>query len=369
MRTLYTARKVRTLFQQPFLLIAGCIAACAGTTGEKGCTDPCTPGQPGCTEPPATIAQYKVRMRDVLTLPNVVFLDDNAACSCVLVGIANATTASSVQNFAASKGVPAAVVKTVQSPRYMNRQSLHDTIRPIKGGLEISSGPVICTMMATVFHHARAKKGMITNSHCTATRNGVDGTEFFQRGGALFRGDFVGAEVIDPALTNAIAGCPAGRMCRRSDAALVEFHPNTLGTVGQLALPKHMCGTGPCDQAMTNTNDVLTIVGIGGAALAGENRHKIGRTTGWTRGLVTNDCIDINVSNDDGSDSNVTMICQNIVGASAGHGDSGSPVFELLQNNRVTLAGIMWGGSEDESSFVFTALPDVEAELGAMDFF
>ena len=63
------------------------------------------------------------------------------------------------------------------------------------------------------------------------------------------------------------------------------------------------------------------------------------------------------------------MLCQNIVGAGSGPGDSGSPVFELLQGNRVVLAGIMWGGAEDGSDFAFTAMPEIEAELGAMDFF
>lgn len=326
--------------------------------------------QPANTPGVATLAQHKAQMRDVLTLPNVVFLDENAACSCILVGIANPSAAIAVQNFASAHGVPASVVQTTPVRRFVRHQSLLDNIRPIKGGLQIQNRDRgTCTMMATVFHHARAKKGLITNSHCTKTQNGVDGTEFYQPGGALFGGDFVAREVIDPPLTNAIAGCPAARLCRRSDAAFAEFDQSTAGIVGQLARPQHMCGPPACDQAMSSNTDVLTIIGLGGAAAVGEFRHKIGRTTGWTNGLVTNDCVDINVSNDDGTDSGVTMLCQNIVGGSAGHGDSGSPIFELLQNNRVVLAGIMWGGAEDGLSFAFSALPDVEAELGAMDFF
>jgi hypothetical protein len=63
------------------------------------------------------------------------------------------------------------------------------------------------------------------------------------------------------------------------------------------------------------------------------------------------------------------MLCQHLVDAPSGSGDSGSPVFELLQNRRIVLAGILWGGAEDGTDFVFSDLTAVEAELGAFDFF
>ena len=336
-------------------------------------TAACT-SQPGIPPPLAAMAQYKIQMRDVLTLPDVIYLDNNADCGCILVGIAVPTAAVAVQNFALANGVPAAAVRSVASHRRIAAASLRDNIRPVKGGLQIQTNAGRCTMMATVFHRARGQKGLVTNSHCTATRAGVDGTDFFQPGGDLFGGDFVAREVIDPPLSNAIAGCPTGRLCRRSDAAFAEFTTSTVGIIGQLARPTHFCSTGPCDLAVANSADALQIIGVGGAAIVGEERQKIGRTTGWTRGRVISACVDTNVSNPDRSDSGITLLCQNYAVGSWGRGDSGSPLFELLTGNRIVLAGIVWGGSVDEQGatideMVFTAMPEIEAELGAMDFF
>jgi hypothetical protein len=70
-----------------------------------------------------------------------------------------------------------------------------------------------------------------------------------------------------------------------------------------------------------------------------------------------------------GAFERLTMLCQHLVDAPSGSGDSGSPVFELLQNRRIVLAGILWGGAEDGTDFVFSDLTAVEAELGAFDFF
>src|SRR5437016_13875779 len=114
-------------------------------------------------------------------------------------------------------------------------------------------------------------------------------------------------------------------MCRRSDAAYAEFSTSTVGIVGKLARPKHMCSAAACDQDMNNSTDELTVIGLAGAPTVGEFRHKIGRTTGWGRGTVARACVDINVSNDDATDSGITMVCQHIVSAASGAGDSGSP--------------------------------------------
>lgn len=50
------------------------------------------------------------------------------------------------------------------------------------------------------------------------------------------------------------------------------------------------------------------------------------------------------------------------------NGDSGSPVFRY-QGLTVLLSGILWGGPEDGSSFVFSPINQVEQELGALTTF
>jgi hypothetical protein len=96
----------------------------------------------------------------------------------------------------------------------------------------------------------------------------------------------------------------------------------------------------------------------------GDQLNKIGRTSGWTSGPVTRTCVDTNVTS-----TNVTMLCQHMVAATSIPGDSGSPVFRALPGDNVALAGILWGGPTDNSSFVVSPLEAVESELGAFDYF
>jgi V8-like Glu-specific endopeptidase len=52
------------------------------------------------------------------------------------------------------------------------------------------------------------------------------------------------------------------------------------------------------------------------------------------------------------------------VNARVAGGDSGSPVF--IGTGTVTLVGILWGGSSDGSTYVFSPLNQIENELGAL---
>jgi hypothetical protein len=95
----------------------------------------------------------------------------------------------------------------------------------------------------------------------------------------------------------------------------------------------------------------------------GQEANKIGRTTGWTYGTVTETCVDVLASG-----TNHIRLCQSIVDAGVNSGDSGSPVFALRRGSDVTLLGILWGGSTDEANpeFAFSPLSGVERELGSL---
>ena len=102
-----------------------------------------------------------------------------------------------------------------------------------------------------------------------------------------------------------------------------------------------------------------------GSAVFGQQVHKIGRTTGWTRGSVRGTCVNTNV---DGT--NITQLCQTWVSARAGPGDSGSPVFRRQgTGSNVTLLGILWGGTilpDGSSLYIYSPISNIEAELGAL---
>jgi hypothetical protein len=67
-------------------------------------------------------------------------------------------------------------------------------------------------------------------------------------------------------------------------------------------------------------------------------------------------------------ESDLTYSCQTVVAAGAGGGDSGSPVFTWNGGNSALLQGILWGGGkvDDTDVYVFSPLPSIEQELGAL---
>jgi hypothetical protein len=90
--------------------------------------------------------------------------------------------------------------------------------------------------------------------------------------------------------------------------------------------------------------------------------NKVGRTTGWTQGKVTNKCVNVSVSG-----TKIVQLCQTLVSAHLGAGDSGSPVFKGTSS--ITLTGILWGGNSSGTQFVFSPISNIEKELGALTTF
>ena len=87
---------------------------------------------------------------------------------------------------------------------------------------------------------------------------------------------------------------------------------------------------------------------------------KIGRTTGWTSGPITNTCVNTGVQG-----TRIVQLCQTFVSAGVGGGDSGSDVFQG-SGSSVKLAGILWGGSSSGDQFVFSPFGNVTRELGTL---
>lgn len=130
--------------------------------------------------------------------------------------------------------------------------------------------------------------------------------------------------------------------------------------------------TGWNNQSLTiNAGDPrLRIAGETSTWIDGSGLDKIGRTTGWTYGRVNGTCRNINIIN-----TNITLLCQYSVNRIPGHthamsdnGDSGSPVFRWL-GSTVILSGMLWGGPDDGSSFVFSPMNQIEQELGSLTTF
>jgi len=99
---------------------------------------------------------------------------------------------------------------------------------------------------------------------------------------------------------------------------------------------------------------------LGGCLATGTTVNKIGRTTGWTAGSITNTCVNTGVQG-----SRVVLFCQTFVSAGVGGGDSGSDVFQVTGSS-VKLAGVLWGGNGAGTQFVYSPFGNVVSELGPL---
>jgi hypothetical protein len=290
---------------------------------------------------------------EVLAGPGGVFVDADEASNKVRIGVERGSIAR-IRGIVARLGIPddAVVVQEAEPIRYA--ATLRDRVRPVVGGLQINFPRFLCTLGFNAIRSGQSS--FITNSHCTNTQGGTEGTPYWQ---PLESVDPVqiGTEVDDPEYVKGTGenGCPNGRRCRFSDASRAAYAPNIGFTLGAIART-----TGPNNGSIT-IDGGFSITREGNASV-GETVNKVGRTTGWTRGRVTNTCVNTGVFG-----SNVVQLCQTFVSAGVGAGDSGSPVF-IERGRGVILAGILWGGS-GSTTYVYSPLSNIERELGALTTF
>jgi hypothetical protein len=296
---------------------------------------------------------------DALALPGTVFADADEAANRVKIGIERGKgAAGAVRATLARLGIPEAAVVIEETEPVQFALGLRDAVRPVVGGVQINFPGFLCTLGFNA--NDGTQRSFITNSHCTTTQGGVEGTPYWQPLQSSSPTQ-IATEVEDPVYRRNIAGCPKGRRCRFSDASRAAYASGTTSTLGSIART-----------SAPNTANNFEIVGDwrinaearAGAIVVGDIVNKVGRTTGWTRGAVTNTNVTTSVSG-----TNVAQIGQTFVAAGVGSGDSGSPVFiGGTTGGNATLAGILWGGS-GSSSFVFSPISNIEQELGALTTF
>lgn len=293
----------------------------------------------------------------VLALPGTVFADHDEANGRLVFGIENAAASRGVEQALSRLGIPSTAYAIRVVPPILPMATLRDQFRPTQGGIQIHWGNYLCTLGFNVDH--AGGRSFITNSHCSGRQGGVQGTRYYQ---PLSSTDptVVATEVADPDYARGGPGCPKGKKCRRSDAARALYSASVASSRGVIAKT-----SGPNNGSLTVTG-TFAIGSQSGATNfpIGTDVNKVGRTTGWTQGDVEATCVDTNVSG-----TNITQLCQTWVSRGGAllvaGGDSGSPVF-IGTGTSVQLVGILWGGSGDGETFVFSPLANIVAELGAV---
>jgi hypothetical protein len=292
----------------------------------------------------------------VLGLPGVVTLDVDESTNRVRVGVDRQAAPNASRRVArqvAQLGIPGhAVVVEAADPIYQ-LVTLRDQLRPVPGGVQIHFGNFLCTLG---FNAVRSGvEGFVTNSHCTNKQGGVESTQYFQPVSPAA----IAIETVDPTYRKNIAGCPRGKNCRYSDSAFARYDSTSLDQFARIARPVSV-NLGSLEINATSPTFAITSTS---SSSVGQTVNKVGRTTGWTAGVVDATCVDVSVSG-----SNIAQLCQDIVLAGVGGGDSGSPVFADSGSGNVSLRGILWGGNNAGTLFVYSPFANIirSDELGPL---
>jgi hypothetical protein len=305
----------------------------------------------------ASLERWQIQAStEVLATPGAVFVDADEASNRVRIGVERGTSAAAVKAAIARLGIPSAAVIVQETEPVVQLATLRGQIRPVPGGVQINFPGFLCSLG---FNATRSgQRSFITASHCTNVQGGVEGTPYYQPSQSVAPTK-IGTEVADPVYFRNTGGCPSGRKCRRSDAARAAYASSTSSSLGRIAKT-----TGANNNSVTISGN-FTITAER-SPVVGQTANKVGRTTGWSRGGITATCVNVNVSG-----TNITQLCQTVVSARVGAGDSGSPVFRQPNtgSNNVTLLGILWGGNSSGTIFVFSPISNIEAELGALTTF
>jgi hypothetical protein len=293
-----------------------------------------------------------------LAIPGAVFVDNDETSNRVLVGVENLGVSGEVRAVLARGGVPDDAVIVERVEPIVQVATLQNVIdRPVRGGVQINFPGYLCSVGFNAT--SGTQKSFVTASHCTTKQGGVESTPYWQPLQSV-NGTQIATEVADPVYVKGGAGCPRGKLCRYSDASRAAYANGANQALGLIART-----SGP-------NNESLEIVGsfsitsddcgtTGGCLPVGATVNKVGRTTGWSAGAITNTCVNTGVQG-----TRIVQFCQTFVSAKVGGGDSGSNVFQVTSTTNVKLAGVLWGGDGAGTMFVYSPFANVTRELGTL---
>ena len=296
---------------------------------------------------------YQQMQDDIWGISGVITTDLNEGRNRIEIGIENLEVVSDLQKSLTALAIPrkAVIFREREQPNFATH-TLQDgaTGGFLEGGYQVArSGSGGCTLG---FNAQRAGvDGFITAGHCTDNFGEVDDTLFYQPSSAV-NPNAVGIEISDPPFNSSLSGCPSGKECRYSDSAFIELKPTASANRGIIAKPIAM-GTGT-----VNHVDEFRIVDDSIVLSQGQTVHKVGKTTYWTSGTITQTCQKV-------YSSGKVLLCQHEMNSPIQGGDSGSPVFVVTDSpnqDDVKLAGLIFAGT---TSGWFSPIAGIYHDLGA----
>ena len=295
---------------------------------------------------------------EALTILGAVFVDNDETANRVRIGVEDLGAMGQVRAALARSGIPDGAVLVERADPIIQVATLQNVVdRPVRAGVQINFPGYLCSVGFNAT--SGSQKSFVTASHCTTTQGGVESTPYWQPLQSV-DGTQIATEVADPVYVKGGTGCPkGGKLCRYSDASRAAYVNGANQALGSIA---RTSGANNGSLEITGSfsisaDDCST---TGGCLAVGTVVNKVGRTTGWTSGAITNTCVNTGVQG-----TRIVQLCQTFVSAGVGGGDSGSDVFQVTGSS-VKLVGVLWGGNSGGTQFVFSPFGNVTRELGPL---
>lgn len=326
------------------------------------------------------LVAFKRAIKPLHSSIKIVYVDIDEVTNRLSLGVRGPEDKSRFEAALAQLGVPVdgVVIEVGSSVASLEWKSTgHDVFRPTTGGIRIGRiDGYICTLGFNVYRSIDpwspemgwtspdfSTRYFLTNSHCTRSRGGGTNTErtiLYQPSFDVDPGS-VGVEEIDRDWTTDYYGingpCPPAKQCRFSDAALFRYE-TSVNSDRTTAVTTYWNQWTDGSRLTESSGEVWSV--YRDSPYAGLWVSKSGATTGWTRGPVSQTCVDTETD----SGQPWWLYCQDLVAAFSGPGDSGGPAW-ALQDYFVSAYGLLWGGrTQPPYGFFFSKWWQIEQDLG-----
>jgi hypothetical protein len=317
---------------------------------------------------------WKRSAGNIFGVKGVVYLDMDEMANRVRIGVEKGTSRTAIQAALTKQGIPSGAVVVSETSAIKPLATLQDRLRPSRAGAQINwdndnnfgNGSWVCTLGFNATWYGYGV--FLTNSHCSGLQGGTQYINYYQNS-YYGSNTYIGYEWYDPTYFSGGYCVYTGYVCRWSDSA-IGYYTITNWTMGRVWRTTSYNGSLTLAvNPTTGKYKVFNIVAEWTYPSVGYAMEKVGRTTGWTYGVVTQTCVDTGVNG-----TNIVQLCQDFVKRSGANivagGDSGSPAFYWYGGNQIALSGLLWGGGSSDGvyndTFVFSPMGNIEYELGAL---
>jgi hypothetical protein len=273
----------------------------------------------------------RVLLGDLLNIDGFLSIDADERINRVRITVDGGPAADAVAGVVQATGIPSRAVQIETGTRMHALQTnLFSRVRPTGSSMEIeNAAQARCTLGWNVTS-SLSENGFLTAGHCSrhATGGGMTGETMYQAN--VTANDNAGAVLLNfpwnRACSDPDTGQPYSGRCTLADAMFVQSSVGAkrVGRTTLLAV-NNARGT-------RNFGGWYNNIGGIGFALVGLNADKVGRTSGWTRGMIAGSCVTHRVQDSPTTEYLITCAYR-ITGAGVGEGDSGGPVFNSVPDH------------------------------------